>query len=54
LLALRHRIIAEPAGAAAVAAALAGSGSGNVACIVSGGNIDAPKLAAILSGRNPF
>jgi threonine dehydratase len=54
LLALRHRIIAEPAGAAAVAAALAGAGRGNVVCIVSGGNIDAPKLAAILSGRNPF
>jgi threonine dehydratase len=54
LLALRHRIIAEPAGAAAVAAALAGAGSGNVVCIVSGGNIDAPKLAAILNGQNPF
>jgi threonine dehydratase len=54
LLALRHRIIAEPAGAAAVAAALAGAGSGNVVCIVSGGNIDAPKLGAILNGQNPF
>jgi threonine dehydratase len=54
LLALRHRIIAEPAGAAAVAAALAGAGSGNVVCIVSGGNIDAPKLGAILTGQNPF
>jgi threonine dehydratase len=55
LLALRHRIIAEPAGAASVAAALGGSaGRGNVVCIVSGGNIDAPKLAAILNGQNPF
>jgi threonine dehydratase len=54
LLALRHRIIAEPAGAASVAAALAGAGRGNVVCIVSGGNIDAPKLGAILDGQNPF
>jgi threonine dehydratase len=54
LLALRHRIIAEPAGAASVAAALAGAGRGNVVCIVSGGNIDAPKLGAILNGQNPF
>jgi threonine dehydratase len=55
LLALRHRIIAEPAGAASVAAALAGSaGRGKVVCIVSGGNIDAPKLGAILNGQNPF
>jgi threonine dehydratase len=55
LLALHHRIIAEPAGAAAAAAALAGSaGRGKVVCIISGGNIDAAKLAAILNGRNPF
>jgi threonine dehydratase len=54
LLALRHRIITEPAGAASVAAALAGAGRGNVVCIVSGGNIDAPKLGAILNGQNPF
>jgi threonine dehydratase len=54
LLALRHRIITEPAGAASVAAALAGAGRGNVVCIVSGGNIDASKLGAILNGQNPF
>jgi threonine dehydratase len=51
LLAQRNRVIAEGAGAASVAAALAGkAGAGRVACIVSGGNIDAAKLAGILTG----
>jgi threonine dehydratase len=37
-----------------VAAALAGrAGGGRVACIVSGGNIDAAKLAKILAGEVP-
>jgi threonine dehydratase len=55
LLALRHRIIAEAAGAAAVAAALSGqAGEGKIVCIISGGNIDAPKLSAILEGKIPF
>jgi threonine dehydratase len=55
LLAERHHVIAEGAGAAAVAAALAGrAGTGNIVCIISGGNIDPPKLAAILNGQNPF
>ena len=54
LLATKHRIIAEGAGAAAVAAALAGrAGQGDIVCIVSGGNIDASKLGPILSGANP-
>jgi threonine dehydratase len=54
LLAAKHRIIAEGAGAASVAAALAGrAGGGRVVCIVSGGNIDAGVLAAILGGENP-
>jgi threonine dehydratase len=54
LLAAKHRIIAEGAGAASVAAALAGrAGDGRVVCIVSGGNIDAGILAAILGGENP-
>jgi threonine dehydratase len=26
----------------------------NIICIVSGGNIDAPKLGAILNGESPF
>jgi threonine dehydratase len=50
LLAERNRIVAEGAGACAAACAVAGkAGSGKVVCIVSGGNIDAAKLAAILT-----
>ena len=45
---------AEGAGAASMAAALAGrAGKGNIVCIVSGGNIDAARLAAILKGEMP-
>jgi threonine dehydratase len=55
LLAGRHHVIAEAAGAASVAAAMAGlAGKGNIICIVSGGNIDAPRLGAILNGESPF
>jgi threonine dehydratase len=55
LLAVRHHVIAEAAGAAFQAVALAGmAGKGNIACIISGGNIDPPKLGDILNGRNPF
>lgn len=54
LLAARNHIVAEGAGAASVAAALAGkAGEGKVACVVSGGNIDAAKLAKILVGEVP-
>ncbi|HEY4564324.1 MAG TPA: pyridoxal-phosphate dependent enzyme [Thermoanaerobaculia bacterium] len=54
LLAERHRVIAEGAGAASVAAALAGVPEARkVVCVVSGGNIDAAKLCAILEGRVP-
>src|SRR5207244_11139187 len=54
LLVERARVVAEGAGALATAAALAGrAGSGKVACIVSGGNIDAAKLARILQGETP-
>ena len=54
LLADRNRVIAEGAGAASVAAALAGkAGAGTVVCVVSGGNIDAATLAAILDERGP-
>ena len=54
LLAERHRVIAEGAGATPVAAALAGvSGASKVVCVVSGGNLDAAKLCAILDGRMP-
>jgi threonine dehydratase len=54
LLAAKHHVVAEGAGAAAVAAALSGrAGKGNIVCIVSGGNIDASKLGAILNGETP-
>ena len=54
LMAERNRIIAEGAGACAPACALAGrAGAGAVVCIVSGGNIDFTKLAAVLAGAAP-
>jgi threonine dehydratase len=54
LLAERAHVIAEGAGALALAAALAGhAGEGRLVCIVSGGNIDAVRLAAILIGETP-
>jgi threonine dehydratase len=54
LLAERNRIIAEGAGAAPVAAALAGlAGSGKIVCVVSGGNIDLAKVATIMQGKVP-
>jgi threonine dehydratase len=49
-LAERVRVIAEGAGALALAAALAGqAGTGKVVCIVSGGNIDLSTIAEILT-----
>ena len=54
LLAERARVVAEGAAALPVAAALSGrAGAGRIVCIVSGGNIDAHRLAAILDGRTP-
>ena len=54
LLVERARVVAEGAGATPVAAALAGrAGGGKVVCVVSGGNIDATKLATILRGEVP-
>jgi len=53
-LATRARVVAEGAGAAALAAALTGrAGGGPTACVVSGGNIDPSKLATILAGGIP-
>ncbi|HZD21806.1 MAG TPA: pyridoxal-phosphate dependent enzyme, partial [Acidimicrobiia bacterium] len=50
ILAVRNHVVAEGAGAASVSGALkAGAGEGKVVCIVSGGNINATKLADILS-----
>jgi threonine dehydratase len=52
LLVERAGIVAEGAGASSVAAALSGrAGSGNVVCVVAGGNIDASVLATILDGE---
>ena len=51
LLAERARVVAEGAGALALAAALSGrAGSGKVVCIVSGGNINLSTLAETFSG----
>jgi threonine dehydratase len=49
LIAGHSHVIAEGAGACALACAIAGqAGAGKVVCIVSGGNIDFAKLCAIL------
>ena len=54
MLAERARVIAEGAGALAVAAALSGrAGQGRIVCIVSGGNIDAARLARDPRGHTP-
>jgi threonine dehydratase len=54
LIAERLRVIAEGAGALAAAAALAGkAGTGKIACVVSGGNIDPRVFARILGGETP-
>ncbi len=51
-LALREKIVAEPSGALSLAAALATPAAerGTTVCIVTGGSIDAVKLAEILTG----
>jgi threonine dehydratase len=47
---MRNHVVAEGAGAASVAAATkGGAGAGKIVCIVSGGNINASKLAEILT-----
>src|SRR5262249_54186594 len=54
LLAERGRIVAEGAGAAPLASALARqAGGGSVVCVVSGGNLDTAKLVKILQGAVP-
>jgi threonine dehydratase len=54
LLVERARVVAEGAGALALAVALSESfDARRIVCIVSGGNIDAARLAEILSGRTP-
>ena len=56
LLVERAHVVAEGAGAASVAAASSGRVPGEpkrIVCVVSGGNIDAAKLAVILRGGVP-
>jgi len=51
ILAERNHVIAEGAGACAVAAGLSGKcGSGKVVCVVSGGNIDLSVFAKLMEG----
>ena len=50
----RNRVLAEGAGAAAVAAALtAAAGDGPVVAVVSGGNIDPTVVVKLLTGELP-
>ena len=56
LLATHARVVAEGAGGTSVAAAAKHAGTrpaGKIVCVVSGGNIDAEKLATILRGEVP-
>lgn len=54
LLVERVRVVAEGAGAAPLAAAMSGAFRGQrVVCVISGGNIDTHRLAAILQGTVP-
>jgi threonine dehydratase len=54
ILAGRLRVVAEGAGALALAAALSGrAGRGKLVCVVSGGNINLGTLAEILGGATP-
>lgn len=52
LMAERNRVIAEGAGACALACALSGkAGKGRIVCVVSGGNIDFSRLCEVLAGQ---
>ncbi|HEU0225952.1 MAG TPA: threonine/serine dehydratase [Steroidobacteraceae bacterium] len=54
MLAERNHLVAEGAGACALANAFAGrAGTGKIVCIVSGGNIDANRLCEALAGHVP-
>jgi threonine dehydratase len=54
LLAGRLRVVSEGAGALSTAAAVNGlAGTGTIACVVSGGNIDLAKLAQIVGADEP-
>jgi threonine dehydratase len=50
LVAERNHVIAEGAGACAVAGGLSGKcGTGKIVCVVSGGNIDLAKFAELVT-----
>jgi len=50
----RAHVVAEGAGACSVAAALSGrAGRGRIVCVVSGGNIDLDRFAALLGCGQP-
>lgn len=52
IIAERNHVIAEGAGACAVAAGLSGKcGSGKLVCVVSGGNIDLPVFSKLVTGQ---
>ena len=54
LLIQRNSVVAEGAGGSSVAAALTGkAGNGKIVCVISGGNIDAGKIAKILNDEVP-
>lgn len=55
LLVESNYVITEGAGASSVAAAIAAKEklSGNVVCVVTGGNIDSKKLLQVLQGEIP-
>lgn len=54
LLFSKAKVVAEGAGAASLAAALADErAQGNVVCVISGGNIDADAYATVLAGGIP-
>lgn len=54
LLFAKSKVVAEGAGAASLAAALASDHArGNVVCVISGGNIDAAAYSAVLAGNIP-
>ena len=53
LVAERNHVIAEGAGACAVAAGLSRkAGTGKIVCVVSGGNIDLAKFAQLVTDNN--
>ena len=54
LLFAKAKVVAEGAGAASLAAALSSNhATGNVVCVISGGNVDADVYSTVLAGGIP-